>query len=104
MAGIRIAVSPAGRNRKIPLLSVFAVFAFFRGHPTAVFSMSVPVSKSHAPGCWRWLLLICVAIALTGCATSQPATARSRLFAFEQDTFAYPIELVCVTHIYLRGK
>ena len=66
--------------------------------------MSVPVSKSHAPGCWRWLLLICVAIALTGCATSQPATARSRHFAFEQDTFAYPNELVWEYHFDQRGK
>src|SRR5439155_25347800 len=91
-------------NRKIPLLSVFEVFPFFRGHPTAVFSMSVPVSKSHAPGCWQWLLLICVAIALSGCATSPPATSGSRHFAFEQDTFAYPNELVWEYHFDQRGK
>ena len=49
-------------------------------------------------------MLIGVAIALTGCVTSQPAMAGSRPFDFEQDTFAYPNELVWEYHFDERGK
>ena len=65
--------------------------------------MRVPGSRSH-PGCWRWLLLIGVAIALTGCATSQPATSASRRFVFERDTFAYANELVWEYHYDEHGN
>src|SRR5213082_25008 len=49
-------------------------------------------------------LALFLALLLSGCATSRPGTAGSRHFAFEQDTFAYPNELVWEYHFDQRGK
>src|SRR5438046_3624716 len=49
-------------------------------------------------------LALFLLLLLSGCATSRPAMAGSRPFDFEQDTFAYPNELVWEYHFDERGK
>ena len=66
--------------------------------------MSVSNHKTRIPNAARWLFLIGIALALSGCATSPPAIAKARRFDFDRDTFAYANELVWEYHFDERGR
>src|SRR5207302_7430 len=79
--------------------------AAIRGNNSQRRSAETPL---RGGGSWKGsqcsALALFLVLLLSGCATSRPGTAGSRQFAFEQDTFAYPNELVWEYHFDERGK
>jgi len=54
---------------------------------------------------WHFFTLLCLALVLSGCATSPPSLARNeRPFNFQKDTFAYANELVWEYHFDQQGR
>src|SRR2546423_5232379 len=67
-------------------------------------AVRLTIPRFNASTIQRILLPLGVALLLAGCACPRPASHSGRRFDFQQDTFAYPNELLWIYHYDAAGK